>query len=139
MKLWQALPKTGRCYGDGEAQRSYGDGGGRKQRRQKNDDDSVSAFITRLRSKKKPRHGLHRASATPKMATTATGSQRKLAGGDSCPTVLFILITELPFAKFHKLLPNLCNNSKISKNKSCSKSKVQQLCFYNHPLIWPTF
>ena len=95
--LWQALPKTRRRYGDGEAQRSYGNGVGRKQRRKKNNDDGVSAFITWLRSKKKPHHGLHRASVTPKMATTATGSQRKLAGGDSYPTVLFNLFTKLPF------------------------------------------
>ena len=137
--LWQALPKTGRRYGDGEAQRSYGDGGGRKQRRKKNDDDGVSAFITRLRSKKKPCHGLHHASATPKMATTTTGSQRKLAGGDSCPTVLFNLFTKLPFILKSKLLPNLCNNSKISKNKSCSKFKALQLCFYTHTQIRSTF
>ena len=38
-----------------------------------------------------------------------------------------------------KLLPNLCNNSKISKNKSCSKFKVLQLCFYNHTQIRSTF
>ena len=139
MKLWQALPKTGRCYGDGEAQRSYGDGGGRKHRRKKNDNDGVSAFITRLRSKKKPCHGLHRASAMPKMATTTTGSQRMLTDGDSCPTVLFNFFTKLPFVLKSKLLPNLCNNSKISKNKSCFKFKVLQLCFYNHTQIRSIF
>ena len=101
----------GRRYRDGEAQWSYGNGGGRKQRRKKNDDDGVSAFITWLRSKKKPRDGLHHASATPKMATTVTRRQRKLAGGDSCPTVLFNLFTKLPFVLKSKLLPNLCNNS----------------------------
>ena len=77
--LWQALPKRGKRYGDGEAQRSYGNGGGRKQRRKKNDDDGVSAFITRLRSKEKPRHGLHRASTTPKRATRAPGTETKVA------------------------------------------------------------
>ena len=78
--LWQALLKTGRRYGDGEAQRSYGNGGGRKQRRKKNDDDGVSAFITQLRSKEKPRHGLHRASTTPKMATRAPRTETMVAG-----------------------------------------------------------
>ena len=55
------------------------------------------------------------------------------------PRVLFTDITELPLAKFPKLLPNFHNNSKISKNKSCSKFKVLQLCFYNHSLIRSTF
>ena len=78
--LWQALPKKGRRYDDGEAQRSYGNGGGRKQRRKKNDDDDVSAYIMRLRRKEKPRHGLHRASTTPKRATRAPGTKTKVAG-----------------------------------------------------------
>ena len=55
------------------------------------------------------------------------------------PRVLFTDITELPLAKFSKLLPNFHNNSKISKNKSCSKFKVLQLCFYNHSLIRSSF
>ena len=129
--LWQALPKKGRRYDDGEAQRSYGNGGGRKQRRKKNDDDGVSAFKGRPGSKRKPPRRLFYANVKP----GATGSPEKHAGGDSCPRLLFNVFTELPFAKFHKLLPNLHNNSKISKNKSCSKFKVLQLCFYNHPLI----
>ena len=37
-----------------------------------------------------------RASAKPEKATGMPGSQRKLAGGDSCPLALFQLITELP-------------------------------------------
>ena len=41
--------------------------------------------------------------------------------------------------KFHKLLSNFHNNSKISKNKSCWKSKVLQLCFRNLTQIRPTF
>ena len=48
------------------------------------------------------------------------------------PRALFTEITELPLVLKPKLLPNLYNNSEISKNKSCSKSKVLQLCFYNH-------
>jgi len=74
------LPRRWRCYGGGKSSTEYGGGGGRKQRRKKNDDDGVSAFITRLRSKEKPRHGLHRASTTPKRATRAPGTETKVAG-----------------------------------------------------------
>jgi len=80
------LPKTGRRYGDVEAQWSYGDGGGRKQRRKKNVDDGISAFITRLRSKKKPRHGLHHASAKLRTATRVPGTE-KIAAGDEVASV----------------------------------------------------
>ena len=55
------------------------------------------------------------------------------------PRVLFTEITELPLSLNPKLLPNFHNNSKISKNKSCSKFKVLQLCFYNHSQIGSTF
>ena len=40
-----------------------------------------SVLITRLRSKEKPRHGLHHASTIPKMATTVPRSQQKVASG----------------------------------------------------------
>ena len=43
--------------------------------------DSDTGLITRLRSKEKPRHGIHRASATPKTATRAPRSQKKVADG----------------------------------------------------------
>ena len=78
--LWQALLKMGRRYGDREAQRSYGNGGERKQRRKKNDDDGVSAYITWLRSKEKPRHDLHCASTTPKRATRTPRTETKVTG-----------------------------------------------------------
>jgi len=110
-----------------------------KQRRRTVKNGGVVDLIARLRSKKKPHHGLLHASGTPKTATNTPRSQRKIAGGDSCPMVLFPLITKLPLDLKPKLLPNLCNNSKISKNKSCSKFKVLQLCFYNYPLIRSTF
>ena len=69
----------------------------------------------------------------------ARRSQWKLAGGDSCLLALFQLFTELPLTLFLKLLPNLYGNSKISKNKSCSKFKFLQLCFNNHTLIRSIF
>ena len=135
----RALLQRWRHYGDGkrttEQRRRRRENRGRKTVR----NDDGKGLIARLRSARKPRRSLLRTSATPKMATTVTGSLRKVAGGDTCPLALFHIITELPFAKIHKLLPILCNNSKISKNKSCSKSKVLQLCFYNHPLIRSTF
>ena len=40
---------------------------------------------------------------------------------------LFIVFTKLPFDWKLKLLPNLCNNSKIFKNKSCSKKSSTTL------------
>ena len=62
-----------------------------------------------------------------------------MAGGESCLLALFKQITELPLAQFLKLLSNLYGNSKISKNKSCSKFKVLQLCFNNHTQILSRF
>jgi len=56
-----------------------------------------------------------------------------------CLLALFKQITELPLAQFLKLLSNLYGNSKISKNKSCSKFKVLQLCFNNHTQIMSRF
>ena len=110
-----------------------------KQRRRKEERQRFLGYKGRPGSKRKPRRGLLHANTTPNMATTAPGGRKKIAGGDSCPLVLFILFTKLPFDLKTKLLPNLCNNSKISKNKSCSKSKFLQLCFYNHTQIRSTF
>ena len=75
----------------------------------------------------------------PRAATGASGRPEKDAGDGAVVVTLFTIITELLFILKSKLLPNLHNNSKISKNKSCSKFKVLQLCFYNHPLIRSTF
>ena len=106
---------------------------------EQNDGDGVSAFKGRPGSKRKPRHGLLLTSVMPKTAPHAPGSRKKLVGGHSCPMVLFLKIIKLSLSLKHKLLLNLCNNSKISKNKSCSKFKVLQLYFYNDPLIQSTF
>ena len=56
-------------------------------------------------------------------------------GGGHCS----LKLQKCHLPKIHKLLSNFHNNSKISKNKSCSKSKVLQLCFYNHLLIRSRF
>jgi hypothetical protein len=44
-----------------------------------------------------------------------------------------------PLSVFLKLLQNLHNNFKISKNEICSNSQDLQLCFLNHPLILRRF
>ena len=62
-----------------------------------------------------------------------------MAGGKSCLLELFKQITELPLTQFLKLLSNLYGNSKISKNKSCSKFEVLQLFFNNHTQILSRF
>ena len=123
---WQKLNGVGRWWRE-------------KQRKRKGEDDGDTGLITRLRSKKKPRHGLHRASAMLRTATRAPGTEKKATVDEVASTALFPIFIESPFAKIFKLLPNLCNNSKISKNKSWSKFKVLQLCFYNHPLMRSTF
>ena len=123
--------EAGMRYGDDASSTELWRRRREKQRRRKEKNGDVTSFKGRPGSKRKPRRGLLHASATPKTATTTRGSRKKIAGGDSCSLVLFILFTKLPFDLKTKLLPNLYNNSKISKNKSCSKFKVLQLCFYN--------
>ena len=88
-----------------------------------------TGFIGRPGSKEKPRMGLSHASTKPRAATDVTGSPEKDAGGGAVVVTLFTIITRLPSVLKSKLLPNLYNNSKISKNKSCSKSKVLQPFF----------
>ena len=52
--------------------------------RRKSDGDAC--LITRLRSKKKPRHGLHHASVKPKTTTNAPRTEKKVAGGEVAST-----------------------------------------------------
>jgi len=52
-----------------------------KQRRRNEKNGDGTSFKGRPGSKQKPRHGLLRASAKPRAATGATGSQKKVAGG----------------------------------------------------------
>ena len=110
-----------------------------KQRKEKNDDDGVPAFITRSRHTETTRSSL----STP--AWHQRWQRAWMERWGSSPTVrcrpraLFTEIIELPLVLKSQLLPNLCNNSKISKNKSCSKFKVLQLYFNNHTQIMSTF
>ena len=84
-------------------------------------------------------------SSFPMPAQSRRWQRPRLEAGRSSPTVrvcllaLFQLFTELPLASFLKLLSNLYGNSKISKNKSCSKFEVLQLCFNNHTQILSRF
>ena len=144
------------AQGQGEAVASlaamvkhYGDGAGttemigdvekKNREKRKSDGDGVSAFITRSR------HTETTPSSFSTLARCRRQPPRRLEDDRRSPTVnwlprlLFIEFTELPFVKIFKLLPKLHGNSKISKNKSCSKTKVLQLCFYNQPLIRSTF
>ena len=60
------------------------DGDDRRRREKQSEEAGTngggSVLITRLRSKEKPRHGLHRASTMPKIATRAPGTETKIAG-----------------------------------------------------------
>ena len=53
-----------------------------KQREKEKKNGGDAGLITRLRSKKKPRHGLHRASAKLRMPTPALGTEKKAAGDE---------------------------------------------------------
>ena len=66
-----------RCELDGAMAAASG-----KQRKRKGEDDGNACLITRLRSKKKPRHGLHRASAKLRTATRAPGTEKKAASDE---------------------------------------------------------
>jgi len=117
---------TGWRYGDGtsatEQQRRHRE----KQGRRKGEERRRRELYRAARKQEETTQQPSRASAKLKMATGTTGSRRKV-------------ITELPLDLNHKLLPNFYGNSKISKNKSCFKSKVVQLCFNNHTQIMSTF
>ena len=96
-------------------------------------------FITRPRNMETTR------SSFPMPARSRRWQRPRLEAGRSSPTVrvcllaLFQLFTKLPLASFIKLLSNLYGNSKISKNKSCSKFKVLQVCLNNHTQILSRF
>ena len=111
--------------------------GKQRKRAAKNGDDA--GLIARPGSKEKP----HRAFTAPARSQGRPRRRperiRSSPAMRCLPRALFIIFTKLPLDLKSKLLPNLCNNSKISKNKSCSKSKVLQLCFYTHTQICSTF
>ena len=104
----------------GERRRHQGFKGGQEARR-----SHAAAFSMPARSRRGPRARLE--------------ARRRSSAVRWLPWSLFTTITKLSLDLKPKLLPNLCGNSKISKNKSCSKFKVLQLLFYNHSLIRSTF
>ena len=113
---------------------------GRKQSNGKEERRRLQSFKGWPGNSRKLRCGLHRASATPKRPRPRLERRRKKRrqcsfGGEHCSHKL----QKCHSPKIHKLLSNFHNNSKISKNKSCSKSKVLQLCFWNHIQIHSTF
>ena len=71
-ELGQALSRTWRHYGDGKSSTELWRWRREKAEEETTKNDGDAGLIIRLRSKKKPRHGLHRASAKPKRATAMT-------------------------------------------------------------------
>jgi hypothetical protein len=65
---------------------------------------------------------------------TGDGGRWRHAVGDD-----FELFTEMPLAKFYKLLSNFLKKLKICKNKSCSIFQVLQLSQCKHFQIRPIF
>ena len=57
----------------------------RKTEKEKEENGDVVSFIMRPGRTKKPRSSLLLASAKPKMATSAPGNQKKVAGGEVSP------------------------------------------------------
>ena len=88
--------EVGMLYGDDASSTELWRRRREKQRRRKEKNGYGTSFKGRLGSKRKPHHGLLHASTKPNVATSAPGSQRKVADGDSCPLVLFQLITKFP-------------------------------------------
>ena len=76
--------KAGMRYGDGASSTEQHGGDGKKQRKKAEENGDVGGFKMRPGRTKKPRSSLL-ASAKPKMATSAPGNQKKVAGGEVSP------------------------------------------------------
>ena len=76
-----------------------------KQRRRTAKNGDGEGLIARLRSTRKPCRSLLHASVEPKRATSAPGSQKKIAGDDNCPMALFAIITKLPLVLNSQITP----------------------------------
>ena len=130
--------ETGGRYGDGTSSTELSGDVGKSRGEETKKNGDGAGFIARPGSKEKPRSGLPmpaRSRRWPRARLEAVGSSLTVR----CrPLSLFTLLTELPLDPFFKLLSILYGNSKISKNKSCSKLKVLQLCFNNHTQIMST-
>ena len=91
-----SFAEAGMRYGDDASSTELWRWRREKQRRRKEKNGDGISFKERPGSKRKPRRGLLHTSTKPNVATSMPGGQRKVAGSDSCPLVLFQLITELP-------------------------------------------
>ena len=132
-----------RAVGEGAAAAQKLGGGGHGGEKSRGSKRRRTATLEALKCDQEGRRSHTAAFSTP--ARSRTWPRARLEDVRSSPSVrcrpktLFIEITKLPLVYFSKLLPNLYGNSKISKNKSCSKFKVLQLCLNNHTLIRFTF
>ena len=79
------------------------------------------------------------ANAKPEMATGVIGSRWKLAVGEVSPAGTVPTNYRIATRLISQITLKFCGNSKISKNKSCSKFKVLQLCFNNYTQILSIF
>ena len=109
----------------------------RRENREKEEKQTTTSGLYSAARSAQERH----AACTPCQREAEGGHGRAWKTGERTPTVgrwcpvanlIFEVFTDLPLSSFYKLLSNLYNNSKISKNKSCSKSKVLQLCLNEH-------
>ena len=131
--------RLGGRYGDGTSSTELSGDDGKNRGEETEENGDGVGFIAWPRSTEKPRSSL------PMLVRSRRWPRARLEDDGSLPSVrcrllaLFPLITELPLDPFFKLLPILYGNSKISKNKSCSKFKVLQLSFITIPKFSPHF
>ena len=97
------------------------------------------SFIARPRERGNDTQRPSHASTKPRAATGASRRPEKGRRRWGSGHALFTRITELPSVLKFKLLRNFLKKLKISKNKSCSKTKVLQLCLNEHFQILPPF
>ena len=134
-----SLAGTVKHCGDGAGSTEMIGDVGKSRGRRKSDGDGVLAFITRSRHTEMAASSFSTPARRRNWPRAHLEPRRRSSAVRWLSAVTVHHITELPFILNPNLLPNLCGNSKISKNKSCSKFKVLQLCFYNHSLIRSTF
>ena len=83
--MWYALPRLRRRYGDGTSSMELGGGDWRKQRKEKERRRRRSGLYNVVKAQGDDAQQLLHASAEPKVATGAAGSQRKFAVGEVSP------------------------------------------------------
>ena len=82
---------------------------------------------------------LPHASVKQEVATGAPGSRQKLTDGESLPACTIQANYRIATRSISQITLKFVWKLKISKNKSCSKFKVLQLCFNNHTQILSRF